>query len=179
MAKAKHNAPSRQNSTKRICTKPVTVLIALVLLLTAGIGGTVAYITTISPKIETVFVPTDVDCEIQDDFTVKNTGSNNAYIRVAAVQNYVAENGHVCAKHSVPSLPTVGDDWELKGGYYYYIHMLAPDHATSPLFNFFSSTDMDGCKLQLELFASAIQAEPTDVVIKVWGYTPYIEGAEQ
>ena len=172
MANAKHAPHSRQHFSKRKASKPVLVLVAFVLLLTISIGSTLAYISVKSEKIETVFVPTDVQCMVQDNLTVKNTGSNNAYIRVAAVPNYMNADGHICAEHGTLSSPAAGEGWVYVNGYYYYSQILSPDTVTSPVFVFTGNQAEDGCSLRLELFASAIQAEPADVVIKVWEYSP-------
>jgi len=178
MCKGKHVAPSK----RRKSSKTLVLVIALALVLGLAIGGTIAYLIDKTNQVVNVFEPTDVSCRVQENLDgdlktnvcVENTGSIDAYIRVVMVANYVNEDGYVCADHAAPALPTVTGEYWTKGadGYYYYSGRVAPDAVTTDLFDSFKLKADDGCSVQLEIMASAIQADPIDAVKSAWGYDP-------
>lgn len=185
MAKGKHEAPStgrRQASgsfrrrRRRSGVKLLPLAAALVLIIGVAAGSTMAYLTDESAALSGSYTAGVVACEVQSDYSVKNTGNVAAYVRVTLVQNYVNAEGNVCSAHE-PITPANPAGWVYQDGFYYYTQILdtqilAPDNATVPA----ASSDLppadDGCTVKTTLIAEAIQAEPAYAVIKAWGYNP-------
>lgn len=156
--------------SRRRNRRPVVLVISLVLVLALAIGGTVAYLVTRTNPVNNTFTPTDVSCLVVSNdgsVYVKNTGSINAYIRVHVTANYMNNSDNVCAAHSVTA-PTPGEGWTTgEGGFYYCNTQVAPGSFTPALFAVpAQSIAGDGCKLEVEVFASAIQ--PGDAALKAW-----------
>ena len=85
------------------------------------------------------------------------------YIRVALVGNWADADGKICINHDSALLTfTLGTDWA-KGsdGFYYYKKPVAVGGKTTDLLgsNIELIMDKDGCSYQLEVIASAIQAD--------------------
>lgn len=151
-------------------TKARVMVAAIVLMLGLIIGGTVAWLIDVTDPVQNVFMPTDVTCYVYEEISgnqktairIQNTGSIDAYIRVAVALNYVNADGKICAVHTAPVLPAaLGSGWS-KGsnGLYYYSAQVAPGGYTEPLFGSAVILDSagDGCVLQMEIIADAIQA---------------------
>jgi len=157
-------------SSRRRSRKPVALLLAVVLLLGLAIGGTVAYLVTKTPPVNNTFTPSHVSCEVvitDDGIQVQNTGNIDAWIRVYVTANYVNTAGNVCAAHSA-SAPTPGEGWiSGEDGFYYHNKLVKSGDYTTALFATPGQTTVsDGCKLEIEVFASAIQ--PGDAAISAW-----------
>lgn len=128
-------APRRAGGSK----KPLTLFVALVLLLTLTVGGSLAWLVS-DDDVTNSMVPGQVPIEIVEQIdgttktsiTIKNTGNIDAYIRVAVVANLVDEKGNV----TVGTAPTLnlGENWQpLSDGYYYYKGTVAPNASTTSL----------------------------------------------
>ena len=119
--------------------KPLTLFVALVLLLTLAVGGSLAWLVSnddVTNTMEPGKVPIEIVEQIEGttktSITIKNTGNIDAYIRVAVVANAVDENGNV----TVGTAPTLnlGENWQpLSDGYYYYKGIVAPKASTTSL----------------------------------------------
>ena len=188
MAKGKHEAPSpglfrksgrgRTSLRARRRRRNIIPLVAA-LVLTSGVaaGSTMAYLTDNARLEGNTYEAGVVSYEIIND-CVKNTGNIDAYVKVTLVQNYVDENGNVCAAHEVPQL--VADrGWLPAGTDAYslvYSKPLAPGEATAPVpqgaIMTVGSVAEDNCTARLNVFASAIQAEPASAVLEAWGFIP-------
>ena len=128
-------APRRAGGRK----KPLTLFVALVLLLTLAVGGSLAWLVSnddVTNTMEPGKVPIEIVEQIEGttktSITIKNTGNIDAYIRVAVVANAVDENGNV----TVGTAPTLnlGENWQpLSDGYYYYKGIVAPKASTTSL----------------------------------------------
>ena len=78
------------------------LILSLLLIAAAAIGGTMAYLTAETPQVVNTFTPAEVTTEITEDFDgkvkerieVKNTGDIAAYIRVKLVTYRVNEAGN-------------------------------------------------------------------------------------
>lgn len=97
--------------------------------------------------------------------TVKNTGDNEAYVRVQ-VEKMIALAGDAAgsADLSLLSCDINTADWTYSEGYYYYNKPLAAEQETSPLFTYVKfSSEMgnayQGCKAQLDVNAQAVQVK--------------------
>lgn len=167
---------------------------ALVLVLTVSVGGTVAYLFTMSGIVTNIFTPAPVKCEIDEpgwkdddivkqDVSIKNTGEADAYIRATIVVTWQNEAGEVLGK-----TPVLNEDYTLsineetnentKGGwkkgndgYWYCIKADdVDDTKTAVLINSCEVLTSQGdYTLSVEILAQAIQAEPASVVKSIWG----------
>ena len=120
--------------------KPLTLFVALVLLLTLAVGGSLAWLVS-DDEVQNTMVPGKVPIEIVEQIdgttktsiTIKNTGNIDAYIRVAVVSNAVDEKGNVIAGTSDNKI-NANDKWQLlSDGYYYYKGTVAPGNAVELL----------------------------------------------
>ena len=74
---------------------------------------------------------------------------------------------------SVPKF-TLGSDWKLHDGYYYYLNPVKPDALTGEMLatpmELIIETDRDGKNFYqvVEVFAEAVQAFPDDAVKEAW-----------
>lgn len=163
------------------------LLLALVLILTASIGGTIAYLVASASPVTNTFEPGKVSCAVDETFEnnvksdvyVTNTGNTEAYIRAAIVVNWVDKDGNayavspVCGKDY--TLVLNATDWVTDGSYYYYKNPVAADQNTTKLISSCTLeenvTPPEGYTFQVEILASAIQSMPTDVVTDHWNVT--------
>lgn len=158
--------------------------LALALVLTLSVGGTIAYLATNTTAITNTFTPSEVACEIvepgwDDGDTakagvyIKNTGEANAHIRATIVATWQDEDGKVLA-----AAPVEGNDytlkintngWTRKGDYYYCVATGNPDTQTAVLIEECTVTGtQDGYFLCVEVLAQAIQAEPDSAEASAW-----------
>ena len=137
--------------------KPLTLFVALVLLLTLAVGGSLAWLVS-DDKVQNTMVPGNVPIEIveeisgttKESITIKNTGNIDAYIRVAVVANKVDKDGNITVG-TAPELK-LGADWQkLEDGYYYYKGVVAPDASTTTL------GSIDFTDAEVNILAESIQ----------------------
>ena len=184
------NTRAKQRSRKN--TRIITLLIALLLFSALAVGGTVAWLTANATPVKNTFTPSNVDCEVTEDFNgtiksnvnVKNTGDTEAYIRVKLVTYRVNEQGqHIGGTATIPTF-TLGTGWVEHDGYYYYTSPVAAGKA--PAADLIDSitledeyTDADGGKQVVEVMAEAIQSKPANAVNEAWGVTVGQDGTIQ
>ena len=179
---------------KRINKKVILLAVSLVLILSAAIGGTVAYLIDQTGSITNTFTPANVtpridekfpNQSVKNDVKITNTGDIPAYIRVKVVVTWKDEHGNVYG-----AAPVLGTDytwtmpknskWFLKGGFYYYSEPVAAQGTTEILFT--GCKLMDGVKapegysLSVDIHAQAIQAEPANAVTEAWDVTVGADG---
>lgn len=163
--------------------------LALALVLTLSVGGTIAYLITDTDPVENTFTPGNVDCQvietfdgtIKSDVKIKNTGNTDAYIRAAIVVTWQNASGNVLGK-----APVLGSDYTLKlatdtgwnittsDGYYYYATAVSVNNSTGILINectVLKPAPAEGYTLCVEVLADAIQATPINAVKDAWGVT--------
>ena len=137
--------------------KPLTLFVALVLLLTLAVGGSLAWLVS-NDDVTNSMVPGQVPIEIEEDIkdnvkksiTIKNTGNIDAYIRVAVVANKVDKDGNITVG-TAPELK-LGADWQkLEDGYYYYKGVVAPKASTESL------GSIDFTDAEVNILAESIQ----------------------
>lgn len=166
--------------------KPVKLLLSFLLIITVSVGGTLAYLSTQTGPVVNTFMPSHVDCEVEEDFdgrwkknvNVTNTSDIDAYIRVKLITYRVNEAGdHIGGTSVVPAFP-LGTNWfEYTDGFYYYT--LPVSAGEKPAYTLIgdagielsSYNDADGGKQVIEVMAEAIQANPADAVGQAWGVT--------
>ena len=180
-------------TNKKWTIKQLSLLIAILLLSVATVGGTLAYIFTNTDPVQNTFTPSEVTCMINEsmsgtekkDVTVTNTGDTEAYIRAAVVVTWQNGDGEVLGE--LPVLDTddnEGDyiidynstDWT-KGddGYWYYKSAIGVNATTENLINscvIVNTAPAAGYTLHVEIIADAIQANPADAVTEAWGVDP-------
>ena len=177
MYKGKHSYKNKRRLTS-------WAALAIALVLTLSVGGTIAYLATNTSAITNTFTPSNVDCEVKESFDgttktdvkIQNTGDTAAYIRATVVVNWITNDDKVCINHSADvTITPAGSSWE-KGseGYYYYTKPVVPNGFTEELISneVVLKQDNDGCKMQVTILAQAIQSEPADAVTEAWGFVP-------
>lgn len=161
--------------------------VSLALLLTMGIGATLAWLSDTTPGLVNEFTPVSDPPEVTESFegTLKkdvqviNKGNIPAYIRAAIVATWqkVDAEGHTTGELA-PDAPVLGTDytltladsgWQQQGGYHYCLTSVEPSEMTPELIE--SATQLrekDGYKLVIEILAQTIQSDGTDK----WGNKP-------
>lgn len=167
--------------------RTAVLIMAVLLLLGATVGSTVAFLITNTGPVENKFAYASVSCEVKEVFNgntkenvqITNTGSTDAYIRATYVVNWVDEQGNIAA--AVPesysyTLTENPDSKWTKGndGYFYYLSPVAPDASTpgSLLTCTVTRPENPEYRLSVEILATAIQSTPAKAVTEAWGVTP-------
>lgn len=175
--------------------KMLVLLTALIVVLCAAVGGTVAYLATSTGSVTNTFTPTSVSTDIDEDFNdndnvkkdvkVKNTNEVDVYIRAAVVITWQDSSGKVLGQ-----VPVAGTDYAItwsmadwigpkSDGYYYYKKPVSKNESTGVLFTDCKpkkAAPVDGYTLHVEIISEAIQAEPTTAVTQAWGVTVSTDG---
>lgn len=178
----------RKGSKPRVRMNRTAVLfMAIIMLIGAVIGSTVAFLITNTGPVENKFAYASVSCEVKEDFNgstkknvqITNTGSTDAYIRATYVVNWLDKDGKIAASvpegysYSVTENPegkwTKGAD-----GYFYYLTPVAPGKSTpgSLLTCTVTRPENPEYRLSVEILATAIQSTPAKAVTEAWGVTP-------
>jgi len=169
--------------------KIVLLLIAVALLLTVAVGGTVAYLSTRTGEVKNTFEPANVVPKIQENFTdktvkkdvrIQNAGNVDAYIRVALIGNWCDKNGDILSGVNVELTPDP-TNWFKKDGFYYYSKPVAAGGYTGYLIGEDGYTPNESTKpegadhFNMDILAQAIQAEGVSnsehPVALAWGVT--------
>ena len=179
-ARAKKHSRIRMN-------KLAILFIAVVMLIGAVAGSTVAFLVTDTQPVTNTFEYAKVSCAVIETFNgskkenvqIKNTGTTDAYIRATYVVNWLnKEDGTIAA--SVPtdysySLAENPDGKWTKGndGYFYYWTPVAPNGLTDGSLLNCTVTYPDNPKyvLSVEILATAVQSTPAKAVQEAWGVT--------
>ena len=179
-----HEKHIKRAKPKKRMSRTAILLTAIIVLVGAVVGTTIAYLTQ-SVEIKNTFTTAAVTCEVHrnnGEFSVENTGSTSAYIRAAIVANWTDADGAIAA--SVPggykyTLTLNETDW-VKGsdGYYYYKTPVAAAGDPVLLITGFTSTvpSDKAYSLSIEVVASAIQSNPAKAVTEAWGVTVADDG---
>jgi len=174
--------------------KRLTVILSLILILAALTPTVYAYMFRQSQTVKNVFVPAQVDCEVTETFTgssksnikVTNTSNIEAYVRVILVCNWQDSKGNPVVRDADPPSISLGTDWVVHDGIYYYTKPLDPKEETATALSTTAITrpapiketvNQNGVITEywyypvIEVIAEAIQSLPEDEVEKVWGVT--------
>ena len=177
---------------KRINKKVILLAVSLVLILSAAIGGTVAYLIDQTGSITNTFTPAKVTPEVKENFgnnvkedvQIKNKGDIPAYIRVKVVVTWKDALGNiyntapVLDKDYTWTIPA-NNDWAQSGGFYYYTEPVPAGGSTSILLTDcqpVAGKAPEGYSLSVDIHAQAIQAEPTTAVTSAWGVQVDVNG---
>lgn len=178
---------AKANNKPRIRMNKLAILfIAVVMLIGAVVGSTVAFLVTKTDPVENKFTYAKLSTEITEVFTgdtksnvqIKNTGDTAAYVRATYVVTWRDMSGNV-----VPSVPdgysyklTENPDskWQKIGDYFYYPTPVEPNSSTlgSLLTCTVTHPDNPEYVLNVEILASTIQSTPANAVTDAWGVTP-------
>ena len=173
-----------ENSKSRVRMNKAAVLImAVLLLLGAAVGSTVAFLIDKTAPVENAFEYAKVSCEVTENFDqnkkedvqVKNTGTTDAYIRATYVVNWVDEQGNIAAAvpedYSYSLTENPNSKWIEKDGYFYYTSPVAPGDSTqgSLLTCEVEYPNDPVYTLSVEILAQAIQSAPDKAVQEAWG----------
>ena len=186
----KYRAKHEKQTKKNHFNKSAALLIALVLIVTVGVGSTLAYLMDNSATVTNTFTPTKVACEVYEKFdgnikqevkikNISTTGDVDAYIRAAVAVTWQDVDGDVYGQKPVADTDytidyDLGNGWEQgSDGYYYWICPVAVNGFTGKLIDTCTcaTTKTVGDKtyyLSVEIIAEAIQAEPTTAVTSSW-----------
>lgn len=185
MYQGKHYQKNEHVEKRSRAGKPLAALVALVLILGAVVGGTLAYLAARTDAIVNTFNPTKVDITVEENFNgttkedvkIKNNGDTEVYIRATYVVTWKDAAGNV-----YPTQPVEGTDysislnlsegWVQYGGYYYYTEPVAPGASTGVLITScapVSEKTPEGYFLSVDVLASAIQSVPAEAVGQAWG----------
>lgn len=163
--------------------KTATVMILWLCIAVCIVGGTFAYLIANTETLSNQFVPAKVSCTVEEvfengvkeDVRIKNTGNIDAYIRAAVVVTFVSDDGKVLAKTPEEGVDyTVtwsASDWQ-KGsdGYWYHKKAVAPEDTTAVLIETATVISApNGYRLNIQIFATAIQSQPETSVQEAWG----------
>ena len=161
--------------------KATALVISLALAVTLTVAGSLAYLVTHTEEVINYFTPARVTCEVVENFNgttksnvqIKNTGTTDAYIRVAIVANWY-EDGMIVAPHTVDLGTPLPDGWVLGAdGYYYYTSVVHAGESTEELIDSYnaptSPTKFPNAHLEMTIIAQAVQATPSTVFDSVWG----------
>lgn len=188
MSPAHDVTPSRRRSARRHGGRPLALLLALILVVGAAAGGTVAWLTQTTGTANNNFEYGRVSCAVSEIFDgvstkknvqITNNGNIPAYIRATYVVNWLDKDGNIAA--SVPggysySLNENPDGKWTKGtdGYFYYLTPVAPGASTpgSLLTCTAVRPENPEYRLSVEILATAIQSTPAKAVTEAWGVTP-------
>lgn len=148
-------APRRAGGRK----KPLTLFVALVLLLTLAVGGSLAWLVS-NDNVTNSMVPGQVPITIHEEFDgttksdvyVTNDGNIQAFIRVAIIANAVDDQGNVTTG-TAPVYNVNTSKWTQIGNYYYYNGIVEPKGNTDALFT--DSVEVNG---EINILAESIQA---------------------
>ena len=181
---------AKANNKPRIRMNKLAILfIAVVMLIGAVVGSTVAFLVTETAPVENKFSYAKLSTEITEDFNgatksnvqIKNTGDTAAYIRATYVVTWRDAKGSIVPTpdqnlyaYELTENPT--KNWvQGKGGYFYYPTPVAPVQKTDGSLLTCKVTKQPAEPeyfLYVEVIAESIQSEPIDAIQKAWGITP-------
>lgn len=176
--------------------KWLALLTAVILVAAMSVGGTLAWLQAHTQPVTNTFVMGTVTPEIGEEFnevkksniTVTNTGTVEAYVRVALVftwrENATPGQNPDNTRTIVAGTPVegtdytmseLGDGWFQGGdGYYYYRYPVGPqgsnNNETTSLGTITVNDTENAQKynLDVQVLADSIQSKPTDAVKNTW-----------
>lgn len=163
--------------------KKLLIIALAALVLCFAVGATIAYFTQESEVVRNVITTGNIDIKLIETganggefkdidgalpgqtytkvVTVKNTGNNDAFVRIFAGTRITLAGGGK-GDASLVTLDFNTDKWELKDGAYYYKEALKPGQTTEPLFTKAAvsekmGNDYQDCKIEVLVAAQAVQ----------------------
>ncbi len=186
---------AKANNKPRIRMNKLAILfIAVVMLIGAVVGSTVAFLVTQTEPVENKFTYASVSCAVSETFNgatkenvqIKNTGTTDAYIRATYVVNWLNKDGSIAPvpQGTTPDGYTLSisenpDNAWTKGtdGYFYYLKPVAPGEFTKDGSLVYCSVvypENAEYTLSVEILATAVQSTPANAVREAWPNMPQI-----
>ena len=181
---------AKANNKPRIRMNKLAILfIAVVMLIGAVVGSTVAFLVTETKPVENKFTYASVSCTVSESFNgttkenvqIKNTGTTDAYIRATYVVNWLNKDGTIAAsvpegyEYKLTENPDGKWTYNPNDGYFYYWTPVAPGGLTADsLLTCIVTKQPDNPQyiLSVEILATAVQSTPAKAVQEAWGVTP-------
>lgn len=185
---------AKANNKPRIRMNKLAILfIAVVMLIGAVVGSTVAFLVTKTAPVENKFTYASVSCTVSESFNgttkekvqIQNTGTTDAYIRATYVVSWLNKDGSIAPvpQETTPdgyilSISENPNNAWTKGtdGYFYYLTPVAPGGLTDGSLVNCTVTYPQGVEpeyiLSVEILATAVQSTPANAVTEAWGVTP-------
>lgn len=163
--------------------KTLALLVSLILVLCATVGGTIAFLIDTTDPVKNIFTPSKVTTSVEEDLEgnmkknvkIKNTGDTTACIRAYYIVTWQNEQGQVYG-----TAPVEDTDFEVElnlnqqtdpagkwlegsDGFYYWSAPVEKTKTTGALINFISPVagrTPDGYTLHVEIIGSGIQSAP-------------------
>ena len=159
-----HNGKYRRKRKKW-----VMLTVAMLLLLAAGVGGSIAYLLDKTDMVNNTFTPGRVTVDIAEEKTpttksnirVQNTGNVPAYIRVTLVTYWTDADNKVVPQPDGGSVstPSVKPGWSCADNIYYYNSIVAPGDLTDAMLDPITIQAPAGYTCHIDVYAEGIQAE--------------------
>lgn len=168
MYQGKHLAPKKKIAASRRKRK-ATLILSLVLILGAAIGGTMAYFTD-NTASNSEFSVGQVSCTVSqsgDTYAITNNGTVPACIRATVVVNWADENGTVHWKKPSANISFDANTWTVRNGYYYCNSVVAANSSVNGPVVTISDTAPTGYSAKIQVLVEAVQ-ENSDA----WDFTP-------
>ncbi len=172
--------------------KALILMVSLVAILAVSVGGVLAWLATSSGEVKNTFAPGKTDIEIEEKFKnnvksdvyVTNKGNIPVYIRANLVFTWKDSADNIIEKPADATLTVTPENptgW-VKGsdGFWYYTKPVAADDGkTTNLIDraTIKFPEGKGYKMDLEVMAQSIQAEPKDAVEGAWRVTVNNDGS--
>ncbi|MBO5976025.1 MAG: hypothetical protein J6P94_02455 [Oscillospiraceae bacterium] len=177
----------KHQSSKKLSRKALILIISLVLVFCAAVGGTIAFMLINTDSIENNFIPAKVVVSVNED-TTENTKYNisftvqdgedaiPAYVRATLATYWTDTIDGATVKiaqpvgASAPHGSLLNNGWFLVGDIYYYEEAIEPGKSTPVLMDTITVTLPDGSTAQchIDVHAEAIQAAPAEAVEDAW-----------
>lgn len=162
--------------------KSITLLVAALLLFTAAVGTTIAYLSATPKTVENKFNPVSMYVHVEENFDntekkdvkVTNKSAIPVFVRVRVATTWVDTDGNVVNPATLPSGYTCtvtpenaesGNDWVLENGIWYYTKPVAPNAKTDALPQTWKSTYPENDQKyvwNVTILSEAIQPQPSD-----------------
>lgn len=171
--------------------KALIVAALAVVILTAAVGGTMAWLSTNTNALTNTFEPAKVTCAVVEDFNkgatekknvrIQNTGDTDAYIRVAVIGNWYKDGKVVAGWTDGITLSSNNDWFKASDNYYYYKKSVAGLDYTTNLFDSYTLTTRpdgvpDDAHFEMNIICQAIQSTPAEAVQSAWSVTVGADG---
>ena len=150
-----------------------------IFILFAATKLTIAWLEDRTSEITNRFAPGVVasevvekfDGQIKQEVSIKNTGNIEAYMRVALIPAWKNADGTISETAVGPeyTAPLPPEGWFVgSDGFYYHQAIVSPGEHTMTLLQEFTMPTKDGLLFELQILASAMQADPKDAVEESW-----------
>lgn len=168
--------------------KQWALIVSLLCLLLVTVSGVYAFLSATTESLTNQFDPVEVSCAVVENFNgqvksnvcIRNTGDVDAYIRATVTVNWINAEGKILA-----TAPVAGTDyiiaWGESGwvqdsaGFWYHSTAVEVDDDTAVLIQNVAPVPEnvvpEGYFLQVQVLASAIQADPGKAANEAWGVT--------